>query len=126
MGGGTLCQAGDCLLTHRFKATKCYQMQEGAEGADMRTALAMVFLMCLMAGCVTSESPYIDTTLAGRGADQLRTDRAACDVALRQSPVGQAADQGPSVGITLTNIGDRKNAQNDFIGSCMASRGWER
>ena len=92
----------------------------------MRSALAMVSLMCLMSGCITSENPYIDTTLTGRGADQLRMDRAACDVALRQSPAGQAADLGPSVGITLTNIGDRKNEQNDFIGSCMASRGWER
>ena len=92
----------------------------------MRTALAMVSLMCLMAGCVTSESPYIDTTLAGRGVDQLRMDRAACDVALRQSPAGQAADSGPGVRVTLSNISDRKYEQYAFIESCMTSRGWER
>ena len=88
---------------------------------------AIVALALLVAACSSgTDRTYIDATGGGRGAAELKVDGAACDMALRQSPVGQPADAGASVGITLTNISDRKSEQSEFLASCMLTRGWER
>src|SRR5262249_48180521 len=83
-------------------------------------------LVLLVAACSGADRTYVDSTGGGRGAAELRADGAACEMALRQSPVGQSVDSGPSVGIMLSNIGDRKIEQSEFLASCMVSRGWER
>jgi hypothetical protein len=73
-----------------------------------------------------TDRTYVDSTGGGRGATEPRADGAACNVALRRSPVGQLVDSRPSVGIMLSNNSDRKIEQSQFLESCMLSRGWER
>jgi hypothetical protein len=90
----------------------------------MRSAIAIICLAPLVADC--GATTYTDITHSGRGLDQLRMDGAGCDMALQQSGVGQSVEAGPNAGSALSNVGTAIIAQDNFLESCMLSRGWER
>jgi len=92
----------------------------------MRSAMAILALATILTGCVTTEKSYSDLTGRGRELNELKMDGATCEMALDQSPAGQPAAAGSTVGLTVSNIGVRMMQQNDFFDSCMLSRGWER
>jgi len=92
----------------------------------MKSVGAIVSSALLIAGCNTTDRTYTDLTGGGRGLDQLKMDGGACELALQQSPVGQPATAGSNAGITVSNIGTRMIGQDNFVDSCMLSRGWER
>jgi hypothetical protein len=92
----------------------------------MRSAAAIVFAALIVAGCDITDRSYSDLMGGVRGLDQLKMDGATCDMALQQSPAGQPAAAGSNAGLTLSNVGTRMIEQDNFLDSCMLSRGWER
>jgi len=92
----------------------------------VRSLPAILAFTLLVSACAATEKTYTDLTRTGRGLNQLKMDGTVCDMALQQSAVGQPAEGGANVGLTLSNIGTRMIEQDNFFDSCMLSRGWER
>ena len=90
----------------------------------MRSMGAIAIAASIMTGC-TADRSYHDL-IGGRDLNQLNMDGATCQMSLQQSPVGEAAPTGSNTRLTIANAGTRMIEQDNFLDSCMLSRGWER
>ncbi len=90
-------------------------------------SLAALLIVFLFGGkCLAEPLTWTDLTGAGRGSAQLEIDAAACDMIADQSAAGQPADAGPSIGLTIANIGAQMILKQNFDEECLLSKGWKQ